>query len=444
MTVQEVARAVDTLGPAPSWSRVALLVVHTVLQQVACLAGQLASECRLEPSAAENQPAKLRQLLRVLWECRPPTPPAATVAKLPVVANDASLAPTPEQATEPGKDLVASLGALTINAAAGDNARVLQEPGAQNPMLPSNLQTVTEATPEMAFTQLNVEQTSSGNATAPNCVASSNAVSDNAGNLSANLEPKAASLQSGVGVLPETNLERASVCDGSAPQDTVSCSTVADLVTTAPAVPTGQNVVPESVPKAAAMTAPDLRPQQVAVRALRSDPFDDPNALCGIVFVRQRITAYILSLWLSEVASRFPNEYGFITPNFLVGRAVPPPPVGVGGARKGDVAAVCTALTPLGLQRQEEVLQKFRARECNLLVATGVVEEGIEVPRCNLVVRFDPPENLRAYVQSKGKAKAANSRFFVLVPREESSRFLEDLHDYRTIEQVGIGSACSL
>ena len=52
-------------------------------------------------------------------------------------------------------------------------------------------------------------------------------------------------------------------------------------------------------------------------------------------------------------------------------------------------------------KKQEEILRKFRHREFNVLISTGILEEGLDIPRCNLVVRFDLPRHYKSYVQSK-------------------------------------------
>ncbi|GBP14028.1 Endoribonuclease Dcr-1 [Eumeta japonica] len=66
-------------------------------------------------------------------------------------------------------------------------------------------------------------------------------------------------------------------------------------------------------------------------------------------------------------------------------------------------------------RRQEEVLKRFRMHDCNILVGTSILEEGIDVPKCNLVIRWDPPTTYRSYVQCKGKARAVPAYHVLLV-----------------------------
>ena len=75
--------------------------------------------------------------------------------------------------------------------------------------------------------------------------------------------------------------------------------------------------------------------------------------------------------------------------------------------------------TEMNFKKQEEVLRQFRLHKFNLLIATCVVEEGLDIPRCNLVCRFDFPTTFRSYVQSKGRARAKDSNYIILVDEEE-------------------------
>lgn len=78
--------------------------------------------------------------------------------------------------------------------------------------------------------------------------------------------------------------------------------------------------------------------------------------------------------------------------------------------------------------------------EINVLVATAVVEEGLDISQCNLVVRFNKPPNFSSYMQSKGRARAKQDAAYVLLIDESDpkafARDEQDYRDYETIEQV--------
>lgn len=55
--------------------------------------------------------------------------------------------------------------------------------------------------------------------------------------------------------------------------------------------------------------------------------------------------------------------------------------------------------------------------QVSFLFTTDVAEEGIHVPNCSCVVRFDLPKTVRSYVQSRGRARQSDSRFVLMIQR---------------------------
>ncbi|KMQ96898.1 endoribonuclease dicer [Lasius niger] len=80
-----------------------------------------------------------------------------------------------------------------------------------------------------------------------------------------------------------------------------------------------------------------------------------------------------------------------------------------------------------------EQLHKFKAGSTNCIVATDVVDEGIDVPACTLIIRFDMPMDFRGYVQSKGRARHSSSQYIVLMPKDDVA-FLQRYQNYKSIE----------
>lgn len=59
------------------------------------------------------------------------------------------------------------------------------------------------------------------------------------------------------------------------------------------------------------------------------------------------------------------------------------------------------------------VLSDLRRGEINVLIATSVVEEGVDVQACSFVLVFDTLKNIKSYIQMKGRARQKNAKFFV-------------------------------
>ncbi|XP_042491944.1 endoribonuclease Dicer homolog 4 [Macadamia integrifolia] len=63
------------------------------------------------------------------------------------------------------------------------------------------------------------------------------------------------------------------------------------------------------------------------------------------------------------------------------------------------------------------IVEKFRSGELNLLVATKVGEEGLDIQTCCLVIRFDLPDTVASFIQSRGRARMPQSEYAFLVDR---------------------------
>ncbi|XP_036608144.1 endoribonuclease Dicer [Trichosurus vulpecula] len=152
------------------------------------------------------------------------------------------------------------------------------------------------------------------------------------------------------------------------------------------------------------------------------------NILCGIIFVERRYTAVVLNRLIKEAGKQDP-ELAYISSNFITGHGI-----GKNQPRNKQME--------VEFRKQEEVLRKFRAHETNLLIATSIVEEGVDIPKCNLVVRFDLPMEYRSYVQSKGRARAPISNYIMLADSDKIKSFEEDLKTYKAIEKI-LRNKCS-
>ena len=132
-----------------------------------------------------------------------------------------------------------------------------------------------------------------------------------------------------------------------------------------------------------------------AARLLNVLAQEDTTDFRGLVFVQQRASVAALAHLLTIHP---------LTSKYKVGSFV--------GC--SDFAGRKTGITDLADPRgQESDLEDFRSGEKNLIVSTNVLEEGIDVPACNMVICYDSPETLISFVQRRGRARQSGSDYMV-------------------------------
>ena len=81
----------------------------------------------------------------------------------------------------------------------------------------------------------------------------------------------------------------------------------------------------------------------------------------------------------------------------------------------------------------KDVLLKFRTGEVNILIATNVVEEGLDVSECNLVICMNEMMNVKAFIQMKGRARKKDSNFIFLSAEQEYEEAKREKKNYGMI-----------
>ncbi|XP_028170236.1 endoribonuclease Dicer isoform X1 [Ostrinia furnacalis] len=152
--------------------------------------------------------------------------------------------------------------------------------------------------------------------------------------------------------------------------------------------------------------------------------------LSGIIFTQQRFTAKVIYNLIKEVKEANPAEFGFIKHDFLVGFNVNP----FKSTREQHYLK----------KASQRALLKFSNKELNCLISTSVIEEGVDIPQCLLVLRYDPPIEYRSYIQSKGRARSSDSSYVILVEETNRGKFSAQYRAFqeteRYIQSILVGS----
>ncbi|XP_076602471.1 interferon-induced helicase C domain-containing protein 1 [Chaetodon auriga] len=138
--------------------------------------------------------------------------------------------------------------------------------------------------------------------------------------------------------------------------------------------------------------------------------FSTREAARGIIFTKTRRSAIALSQWIQE------------NPKFA--------DIGVKASHViggGDQSVV----KPMTSAEREDVLTKFSKGEVNLLIATTVAEEGLDIPECNFVIRYGLVTNEIAMIQAQGRGRAEGSSYTLVEVKNSGVAEKECVNEYR-------------
>ena len=135
----------------------------------------------------------------------------------------------------------------------------------------------------------------------------------------------------------------------------------------------------------------------------------------GILFVQQRATASILSALLSahpETKNHF--------------RCAPYVGLSNSGKRKQNIGEL------LDPQAMCDTLADFKERRKNLIISTDVLEEGIDVTACNMVICFDKIPTLKSFIQRRGRARQEKSTYAIMLGSNDASSKIDYFQQLET------------
>ena len=150
----------------------------------------------------------------------------------------------------------------------------------------------------------------------------------------------------------------------------------------------------------------------------KADFEDEKMEYRGLIFVTRRDSV----LALTEILARHPRTAKEFNLGSLLGES--------GNFQRHSFLDITRHLLR---QPAPKTLADFRIGELNLIVATSVAEEGLDIQACCNVVRWDFPANMVSWAQSRGRARQARSSFAVMLPN--SLAFAPTVRRWQELEE---------
>lgn len=149
-------------------------------------------------------------------------------------------------------------------------------------------------------------------------------------------------------------------------------------------------------------------PKLEKMKHMISDYYKENSDSRCIIFCKTREMATALVNWMNETPELQP-----LNPTKLVGTNAP--------ANREGMTSV----------QQDDVLKYFRNGEHKVIIATSVAEEGLDVQKCNIVIRYEHVTNSIARVQTRGRARKDNAKYVLVAERGRGASEKEEKNAIR-------------
>ena len=160
---------------------------------------------------------------------------------------------------------------------------------------------------------------------------------------------------------------------------------------------------------------PKQNPMLDEIGSILLKQFQQNYLSCAIVFVRLRDHTVAMKDWIAN--NPHLKKVGIVPGNIT------------GYTKKGD---------DVTRAKQEATLKQFHEGKINVLVTTSVAEEGLDIPECNLVLRYQYVSNEIAKTQAEGRARAEDSNCYSIVSSHSSKKYQELRNEELLMQVEGI------
>uniref|UniRef100_A0A1A9WDV9 ribonuclease III n=1 Tax=Glossina brevipalpis TaxID=37001 RepID=A0A1A9WDV9_9MUSC len=145
------------------------------------------------------------------------------------------------------------------------------------------------------------------------------------------------------------------------------------------------------------------------------------NDISCLVFVERRYTAKCVYYVLLNYLKQTPDLKDVIRPQFMVGRQ--------------NISYSIESI--LDSKWNKSAMDQFRNKECNLIVCSNVLEEGIDVQACNYVFVLDELKTFNSYIQTKGRARSKDAYYTIFCENINYEKVVSKIRSYKeTHEEI--------